>query len=300
MQKDKLFHYSHLHFLVFIAGFTAILGKLISIEALPLVWYRMGMASLLIFLFVKIRKISVRYSAKALLSFGLVGLVIALHWISFFWAIKVSNVSVTLAVISSGAFFVSFLEPIFFKRRIYGYEVLLGIMAIIGLYVIFSLETQYITGILLALASAFFGGLFAVLNGKLTRKYDPVGITFYEMLAGTICVTIFLFVAGEFHAGVFTLETSDWLYLFVLASVCTAYAFIAGVHIMKWISPYTVMLTYNMEPVYGILLALVIFKDSEKMSPGFYYGALIILLTVVANALVKIYIERKNKRISPD
>ncbi len=299
MQKDKRFHYSHLHFLVIIAGFTAILGKLISIEALPIVWYRMVMAAILIFIFVKASKIKTKFSPKAIVSFCLVGLIIALHWITFFLAIKVSNVSITLAVISTGAFFVSFLEPIFFKRKIFWYEVVFGIMVIVGLVVIFKIESKYLSVIVLALASAFFGGLFTVLNGKLTKKYDPVAISLYEIAAGSLFVTIFLLIGGEFSSGFFHLIATDWLYLFLLASVCTAYAFIIGIHIMKWISPYTVMLTYSLEPVYGILLALIIFKDTERMSPQFYYGTLIILGTVITNGVIKIYLQRNNNRTSP-
>ena len=299
MQKDSLVHHAHLHLLVFIGGFTAILGKLISIDALPLVWYRMGIAAVLIFLFLKFKKISARFTARTIAGFCLVGFVIAMHWLCFFWAIKVSNVSITLAVISSGAFFASFLEPIFFRRRIYWYEVFFGMIAILGLYVIFSIETEYVTGILLSLASAFFGGLFSVVNGKFTKMHNPVAISMYEMLAGFLFITVFLLLSGEFSPQFFAVSASDWMYLFVLASVATAYAFIAAVHLMKWISPYTVMLSYNMEPVYGIILALLIFKDSEQMSPQFYYGALIILSTVIANGLVKRYLQRKNKRISP-
>ena len=299
MQKDKLVHHAHLHLLVFIGGFTAILGKLISIDALPLVWYRMGIATVLILVFLKFKKISARFTTKTIAGFCLVGFVIAMHWLCFFWAIKLSNVSITLAVISSGAFFASFLEPIFFRRRIYWYEVFFGIIAILGLYVIFRIETEYITGILLSLASAFFGGLFSVVNGKFTKMHNPVAISMYEMLAGFLFITVFLLVTGEFSPEFFAVSASDWMYLFILASVATAYAFIAAVHLMKWISPYTVMLSYNMEPVYGIILALLIFKDSEQMSPQFYYGALIILGTVIANGLVKRYLERKNNRISP-
>ena len=299
MQKDKLFHHLHLHLLVFIGGFTAILGKLISMDALPLVWYRMGIAAVLILIFLKFKKISARFTARTIAGFCLVGFVIAMHWICFFFAIKVSNVSITLAVISSGAFFASFLEPIFFRRRIYWYEVFFGILAVLGLYVIFSIETEYITGILLSLASAFFGGLFSVVNGRFTKMHNPVAISMYEMLAGFLFITVFLLVTGEFSPTFFAVSTPDWVYLFILASVATAYAFIAAVHLMKWISPYTVMLSYNMEPVYGIVLALIIFKDSEQMSPQFYYGALIILGTVIANGLVKGYLERKNNRISP-
>lgn len=296
MQKDKLLHYSHLHFIILIAGFTAILGKLITIEALSIVWYRMVMATAVIFIYIKARKIEMIFSVRAIASFCLVGLIIALHWFTFFLAIKVSNVSITLAILSTGTFFVSFLEPIFFKRKIYWHEVVFGIMVIAGLYVIFDIESHNLSGILLALASAFFGGLFTVLNGKLTTKYNPVAITLYEIAAGSLFVTIFLLISGEFSIGFFHLIATDWLYLFILASACTAYAFIVGIHLMKWISPYTVMLTYNLEPVYGILLALIIFKDSERMNAQFYYGALIILVTVITNGIIKIYLQRKNNR----
>ncbi|NNM22595.1 MAG: DMT family transporter [Flavobacteriaceae bacterium] len=298
MQNAKLLHHTHLHFLVFIAGFTAILGKLISIEALPLVWYRMGIAAILILVFIKLKRRRLKFSPRTIAAFCVIGFIIALHWLTFFWAIKVSNVSITLAVISSGAFFASFLEPLFFKRRIYWYEVFFGILAVLGIYVIFRIETAYFTGILLALAAAFFGGLFVVLNGKLIQKHDPVGMTLYEMIAGTLFLTVFLGFGGDFSIDFFLLSAPDWGYLLVLASVCTAYAFIAGTHLMRWISPYSVMLTYNLEPVYGIILALLIFNDSERMSPQFYMGALIIILTVAANGIVKYYIERKNNRIS--
>ncbi|MEM7186895.1 MAG: DMT family transporter [Bacteroidota bacterium] len=300
MQNGKFIHYAHLHFLVFIAGFTAILGKLITIDALPLVWYRMGLATLLIYLFVRIRKINLRFSKRAIAMFFGVGMVIAIHWVTFFWAIKVSNVSITLAVFSSGAFFASFLEPLFYKRRVFAYEVFFGILAIVGLYVIFEIETQYLAGIILALVSAFCSSLFSVLNGRLRIQYNPVAITYYEMISGTLFLSIVLLLNGDVTAGFFSIPATDWLYLFILASACTAYAFIAGIHLMKWISPYTMVLSYNLEPVYGIVLALLIFKDSEKMSPQFYYGALIILLTVVANGLVKAYLQRKNNRTSAD
>lgn len=294
----KTLNYLHLHFIVFIWGFTAVLGALISIDAIPLVWYRMLIAAGLIFVYLKIRKTKLHFKTITLLGFSLAGIIIALHWITFFAAIKASNVSVTLAVISTGAFFTSLLEPIFYNRKVIWYEVLFGLFVIAGLYIIFEVETHFVTGILLALASAFLSALFSVINGKFAVKYEASAISFWELLTGAVCITIYLLSTGKFDATFFSLSSSDWMYLLILASACTAYAFIASVHVMRWIKPYTVMLTINMEPIYGIILALLILGDSENMSPQFYYGAMIIIATVIANGIIKTQINRKSKRLS--
>lgn len=295
MQKDNLLNYLHLHFIVFIWGFTAVLGALISIEAIPLVWYRMLLATVFVFLYLKIRKIPFNFSKKTIAGFCLAGLIIALHWLAFFGAIKVSNVSVTLAILSTGAFFTSLLEPLFYKRKIIGYEVFFGLLVIVGLYIIFNVEGDYFWGIILALCASFLGALFSVINGKYATKYTASAISFFELGFGMLCITLYLLFSGSFTSQFFQLSTTDWLYLLILASVCTAYAFIASVHVMRWISPYTVMLTINLEPVYGIILALIILGEEENMSPKFYYGAVLILITVIANGIIKVS-RRKQKR----
>ncbi|GAA0727214.1 DMT family transporter [Aquimarina litoralis] len=294
MPNAKLQNYLHFHFIVFVWGFTAILGELITIEALPLVWYRMLMASGFIYLFILFRKVSLRVSKKLLMILSIAGVIIALHWITFFAAIKASNVSITLAVLSTGAFFTSILEPIFYKRKLIWYEVVFGLMVIGGLYIIFNVEGDYVLGIMYAICSAFLSSVFSLINGKIAQKYSPSMISFYELLSGVGFITIYLFAIsflgteGEgFSRSFFQLSTTDWIYLIILASVCTAYAFIGSVQVMKYLSPYTVMLTINLEPVYGIVLAYLIFGDAEKMNPGFYYGALIILGTVVLNGIFK-------------
>ncbi len=293
MQNAKLLNYLHLHFIIFIWGFTAIFGALISIDAIPLVWFRMLLATVFIFLLLKIKKENFLIPKKALLGFCFVGFLIALHWVAFFSAIKSSNVSITLAMMSTGAFFGSFLEPLFYKRKIITYEVFFGIIVIVGLYIIFKVETQYFTGIILALTSSFLGALFSVFNGKFVVKYRASVITFYELLSGLLCITVFLFISKNFKNTFFEISTNDWIFIIILASVCTAYAFIASVHVMKWISPYTLILTTNLEPVYGIILALLILGDKEYMSPQFYFGAAIILVTVIINGLLKTSMKRK-------
>ena len=252
-----------------------------------MVWYRMLLATGFILLFLLVRKHQMKLPWKTLGGYFIAGLLIALHWLAFFGAIKVSNVSVTLAVMSTGALFTSFLEPLYYRRKIIGYEVIFGLLVVVGLYIIFRVETQYVTGILLALAASLLGSMFSVINGKFAKKQSATVISFYELLFGVLCITLYLAFAGDFDASFFKLSSSDWMYLLILASFCTAYAFIASIHVMKWLSPYTVMLTINLEPVYGIILALLVLGDAENMSPEFYYGALIILLTVIANGIVK-------------
>lgn len=287
MRNDKLFNYLHLHFIVFIWGFTAVLGDLITIKAVPLVWYRMLLGALFVLIYIVYNKKKLKISLQSLFKFAFVGLLIALHWLAFFSAVKVSNVSITLAMMSTGAFFASLLEPIFFKRKIIKYEVVFGLIVIIGLYIIFKVESEYLTGILLALLSAFLGALFSIFNGMMVKNHDATIISFYELLFGVICISIYILFTGGFSFSFFEVSFNDWTYLLILASICTAYAFIASVHLMKWISPYTLMLTTNMEPVYGILLALLILGEKEYMSPTFYLGAIIILITVIANGIIK-------------
>ena len=285
--ESKLKNYLHLHVIVFIWGFTAVLGKLITLDALPLVWYRMLIAALLIFVFIIIKRFSLRLTRKMLLALLVAGIVIALHWVTFFAAIKASNVSVALATMSMGAFFTAIIEPFWYRRRIIWYEILFGFIVMFGLYLIFKVDTKYVNGILLALASAFLVSIFSLMNGKLIQKERPSIISFYELLSGVAFLSIYFGFREGFTPEFFQLSKSDLIFLFILASVCTAYAFIASVYILKYISPYTVMLTNNLEPVYGILLAFIILGESEKMVPMFYLGGAIIVGTVIVNGILK-------------
>lgn len=288
MPKNKLKNYLHLHLLVFIAGFTAILGELISINAVSLVWYRMVIASILMLLFIKFRKINIAITLKTLVKFSIAGILIALHWITFFESIKQSNISIALSMFSTGAFFAALMEPLFFKRKIIWYEIFFGILIIFGVLLITRAEMEYINGIILGISAAFFSTLFAVINGKLVKRYSASIISFYEFISGVIFITLFIiFFKDGFSFEFFNLSVSDWTYLFILASICTAYSFIAVVHIMKYISPYTVVLSYNLEPIYGIILALILFPQKEKMSTEFYIGAAIIISTVILNGILK-------------
>jgi len=188
---------------------------------------------------------------------------------------------------STGALFTAFLEPIWYGRKMIWYEVVFGLMVVFGLYLIFNVSASYSLGMGLALISALLGSIFTLINGQLIKTNKPSTISFYELISGALFISIYLAVNGSFDRTFFTLSISDWFFIFILASVCTAYAFIAAVKVMRFISPYTVMLTINLEPIYGIVLALLIFGQSEKMSPLFYMGALLIVATIIANGILK-------------
>ena len=295
MPNVKFKNHLHLHFLVFIAGFTAILGELITIQAIPLVWYRMTIAGILMFIFLRYKRINLSIPLNVKIRFFLAGIVIALHWITFFAAIKISNISVTLAMFSTGAFFASLIEPLFYRRRIILYEIIFGLLVMVGVAMIMQVEGEYFYGIILGILSAFLSSLFAVLNGKFVQNYNAVTISFYEFISGILFISIFLAFDHEhgFSASFFNITFSDFIYLLILASVCTAYAFIASVHVMKHITPFSVVLTYNLEPVYGMIMAFIIFPEKERMPVIFYIGSSLIILTVLLNAIIK-YNKNKN------
>ena len=242
MRSANFKHYLHLHFLVFIAGFTAILGELITIGSFALVWYRMVIAAILMFAYIKLAKINLKVTKRIAIKLVLAGAIIAAHWITFFEAINQSNVSITLAMFSSGAFFASFIEPIIFKREILWYEILFGLIVILGVLLITQGELKYLNGIILGLASALFSTLFAVINGTLIMDHKASVISLYEFISGVICITAAISIFyGGFNSEFFSISSMDWIYLSILASVCTAYAFIAATHVMKYISPFSVI-----------------------------------------------------------
>lgn len=256
----------------------------------------MWMAALFIFLFLLATGRTDFNIDKSAWKIILAGALIAAHWITFFHSIKISNVSVTLACVSTGAFFGSLIEPLVYKRKIDIAEILLGLLVIVGLYLIFRFEGNYTAGIIVALISAFLAACFSVLNSKLVKGHTPFRITFLEMLGGWLAISIFAIYSlfsGSMQLSQFALGGMDWLYLLILGSICTAYAFIESVSVMKHLSSYTVLLTTNLEPVYGIILALLILGESEKMNPYFYVGAAIILSTVVMDAVIK---KRRKKK----
>lgn len=288
-----------LHLTVLVWGFTGILGALISISAIHLVWYRVLIATCSLFIYFKFTHKSIKISRSQLVQLLLTGGLVGLHWILFFQSIKVANVSVTLVCLSSLTLFTALLEPLFNKQKVKLLELGVGIMIIFGIYLIFTFETQYVVGIVLGLLCALCGSLFTIINGKLIKHTKATTISFYEMFGAWIWVSIFLCISGGFNHEMH-LNSSDLFYLLLLGTVCTSAAYVAGVSVMKELSAFRVALVTNLEPVYGILLALLFFKQEEQMSAGFYGGAIIVLGAVFLYPVVKAKFEhRKLKKQLP-
>ncbi|OWY23986.1 EamA/RhaT family transporter [Sphingobacteriales bacterium UPWRP_1] len=279
--------YLQLHFIVLLFGFTAILGKLISLSAMELVGYRMPLAAIGMGLLVIVTGRSFKLPAAAFWQILGVGAVVALHWITFYGAIKVSNVAVTLGCFASVTLFTALLEPLIERRRIWKIEILLGLVVAVGLYLMSRFAFDYRLGIALALVSAFLGSLFGVLNRQLTHRYDFMLISLYEMMAGAVLVNGYIWATGGYAQPFLHISGADWLWLLLLSWVCTTYAFVGIVYLLRHLSAYTVALAINLEPVYGILFAWFIFGESERMNGGFYVGAMLILVAILAYPLFK-------------
>lgn len=280
-------NYIWLHLIVLIWGLTGIFGKLITLDSGSLVWYRLLIAIAGIGIYFVYRKHNVVVSKKNLLKFFGVGFIIAIHWVTFFESVKQSNVSVALVCFSTGTLFASILEPIFFKRKVKWYEVLFGFFIVGGILCIFSFEFQYKLGISLAIFSAFLASLFTVCNGLLIRETNAKTISFYELIGSLVLVSIYLIAQGKFNSNLFNVSWSDFQWLLILGLLCTAFAFIKSVDLMKELTPYTITISVNMEPIYSIIIAIIIWPESEVMSVGFYIGTAIILTTIFLNAWYK-------------
>lgn len=281
--------YLQLHFLVLIWGFTAILGLLVTIAPTALVLYRTVLAALGLAVVVYFRKKSFRVGRPAALRMMAVGTLLATHWILFFASARVSTASVCLAGMSTTSLWTSFVEPLVSRQRIQPLEVVLGLIAVVGLYIVFSFEFDHALGLLLAIGSAFLAALFTVANSHFVKRHDAFVITFYEMVGASICSLVFVFLFQKYqlnNALPLWPVANDWPWILILALVCTVYAYSMGTHLMKLFSAYMLNLTVNLEPVYGIGLAFLIFGEKERMTPGFYLGTLVILGAVLAYPLL--------------
>lgn len=276
-----------LHLIVFLWGFTAILGKLIHAGANLLVFYRMGFAALFLYIFIRfIKRESLYVPRKLLIQLAAIGGAMAFHWFCFFYSIKVSNVAIALSCLSLSTIFASILEPIVFKRKVDVSEVIMGIVIVICMALIFKAEFQYKEGILFGILTALFGTVFGVFNGKIFGKTSSGNIIFYEIFSGFLILTVFYLVTGQISQ-LNEISYRDLTLIIILASVFTAFPMLESVKLMKYISPFTLILTVNLEPVYGIILAFFIFGESEQMSPIFYIASLIMILAIVANGIIK-------------
>lgn len=295
--------YIQLHFIIILWGFTAILGLLIKVPPLELVFYRTFLASFGLLIIIRYRKLPLLVSRKYMIKFLGTGFIIAAHWILFFGSARVSTASVCLAGMATTSFWTSLIEPLVNKRRIKKMEVFFGLIVIAGLYLIFHFEFNHALGLLLALASAILASVFTVINSRFTHSHNHHTISFYEMtgaslLSGLIIPFYYLFASGNIGSISFP-SVSDWGYLVILAIACTVYPFTVSIELMKRISAFVVNLSINMEPVYGIILAYLIFGEKERMNPGFYLGTLIILLSVILYPVIRVWSNKRRIKKDP-
>ena len=276
-----------MHFVILIFGFTGILGKLITIEAIPLVFWRTLIGGGAIYVWLKVRRKVSKKSTSDVLKMGGIGLLVAIHWITFFASIKISNVSVALTMLATSPMFIGFLEPLIFKRKIDWRELTVAAVVLVGVGTIFSFNTTYHEGMILGIISAFFASLFATLNGVLIKTHDASNISLVELLTASAAIFILLFFTGEVNWELFVLSSQDWFWITILALVATSFAFIAFTSVMKVLTPFTTSVAINLEPIYSIILAVIIFGDEEIMGTRFYIGASIIIGAVMLNTILK-------------
>jgi drug/metabolite transporter (DMT)-like permease len=292
---NKYKYHFILHFTILIWGFTGVLGKHLDVsgmESMPIVVYRMliGWTTLLIFT-ILIKK-SIKIDPKGLFKTLGTGVIIAAHWWAFFKAIELSNVSIALIFMSTTALFTSFVEPIIAKKKFDYKELMMGVIVALGIAVIindlyFNVNQEYIWAIILALISALLAAVFSIINSVLVKEYDSKLITLYEIFGGFIAISITTICVGNHELSEFNISLYQFMLLFILGSVCTSFAFLMGVYVMKFIPAYTVNLSVNMEPIYAIILALVFFGSEEIMSLNFYIGSAIVVGTILMNAYFK-------------
>jgi len=293
---SKSFKYQFiLHIIVLVWGLTGILGDEIELSSSKIVFFRtlIAFSSLLLagFFIKSVGKLSPK---KILYILG-VGVVVGLHWFTFFHSIKISTVSIGVVCMSMTTLFVSILEPLLFKRKIALSEIVISLFILVGIVIIFGFEVQYVKGIVFGLISAFLAALFSVLNGKLIKTTSPFLITKIEMLGALLISFIILLIFSEANVILFKVSSFDWVLLVILGIVCTTIAFMLSVWVMKFLSPFTVSISVNMEPIYTIIIAVLLNPTKEKMSWGFYIGGFVIIASIFTNAYLK---KRNRKKIT--
>ena len=287
-----------LHIAVFLAGFTAVLGKLIGLNEGLLVWYRLLLTVITLAVILYKRNMLQRIAIVDFLKISGVGSIVALHWVAFYGSIKYANISIALVCYSATAFFTAFFDPFFSQRKIQLLEVALGSLAIFGIYIIFDFHPQYKTGIIFGIVSAVGSALFPIFNKKLLIRFNPSTLTLYELGGGFLALSVIVpFYIHQFPALYYLPTFSDWIWLLILAWVCTVLCFDLQLNALKKISPFTANLAYNMEPVYGIILAFLFFRENRYLDSHFYIGVALIIMAVVIQTIVVRHQHSRKRRI---
>lgn len=289
--------YIQMHFAIFLWGFTGILGRLITLAEYPLVWWRILITVIALGLFLKVRKELESVTWKQFLKMGFVGGLIALHWVTFFGAIKYSNVSIALSALASTAVFTAILDPVRKGQFPAMRELILGLATLIGIYLIFQFQKMYTAGLLLGLMSAFICAIFTIQTKDLLKDHGPRNLLFYELIGGLATLTVLApLYLHFFPIDVLVPSLNDTGYLLLLGIVCTVYAMQLSYQALQHVSPFVMNLSVNLEPVYSIILAAFIFHEHEELNLGFYAGSGVIILAVAANGLLVWNNKRKLKK----
>jgi drug/metabolite transporter (DMT)-like permease len=271
-----------LHIAVFLAGFTGVLGRLITLNEAVLVWYRMMIACFVLWISLLFQKRKPAASRKLFIQASTVGFLLAMHWVSFYAGIKNSNVSTALVCLSAMGFFTAILEPVMLRRPFDMIEVLLGLLAIAGISIVFHFDPHYKLGIIISLFSALLASIFPILNRQILQKMDAETATRYQLSGGFIFITLLMPVyLHYFPVDKLLPSLSDFAWLLVLGILCTVVAYDLFMKALQKISAFTVNLSYNLEPIYGIGMAFLIYREDKEVSPGFYYGFCLIVVAVI-------------------
>lgn len=286
-----------IHLVIIIWGYTGIMGKTITLSSSVLVWYRLLIAFISLGLFIWILKRPVvKISKRDFWKIMGVGAIVGLHWFTFFQSIKLSSVSLGIICLSTTTLHVSWLEPLMRKRKVSFVEILLGIVIVFGISFILNVEFEHIYAILIGLSSAFFAALFSVSNSILVDRVPSSQLTFIELISGFIVLSVILLVQGEMTSELFDLSLSNFGNLLFLGIICTSLAFIIAVDATKHLGAFTVSLSINLEPIYTMIMAILLFPMDEKMQPSFYFGSAVILAAVFFNGFWQYYVKRKRNR----
>ena len=287
----------YLHIAVFLAGFTGVLGRLITLNEAVLVWYRMMITCVVLWALLLFRKRKPAASRKLFLQASSVGFILALHWVSFYAGIKISNVSTALVCLSAMGFFTAILEPFMLRRPFDFTEVLLGLLAIAGISIVFHFDPHYKLGIIISLFSALLASIFPVMNRQILQKMDAETATRYQLSGGFLFITLLMPVYLYYNPVDRLLPSlSDWAWLIVLGVLCTVVAYDLFMKALQKIPAFTVNLSYNLEPIYGVAMAFLIYREDREVSPGFYYGFFLIIAAVVLQTLRM----RKATQLTPE
>ena len=275
-----------LHLSVLLAGCTGVFGKLITLNEFMLVWYRLLFAVMLFYVVLRIFGSFKKVSRKDILKIGLVGTLLALHWVFFYASIKFSNVSIGVVCLSLMSFFTAIFEPMINRRRISCKEIAFSLIAVAGIVLIFHFDTRYRTGVILGIISSALASMFTIINKKVSVNYSSGTMLLYEMGGGFIGLTILMPLYSYYFNTDFVIPgTTDLCYLLALASVCTVCLYILQIQVLKVISAFTVNLSYNLEPIYSIILAMILFDEGHFLNRSFYIGLLLILFSVVLQSI---------------